>query len=374
MGAGNGLSAHKIAYETGSNVTCINLCETQNASNKARIEELKLKDRVNVITLDMENLPLDWDNKFDVIWSIDGYYHVTDKPKLASECYRVLKPGGIMAFTDIMAGVTSTQESLFSFKRRFHLDKIYTQPMCEDILQKAGFLVRSTKDLTCHLISNYRRMLSRSSAENARLDKVSDNFLEEHRGFLQKDIETLTRTEAQAWVAFVGSKPIGEAADQGLMTSSFTDGRNLPTLMKRYVTCKLHNLVVSDKSILYHGSISICRKIMEAGGVEEYEAVDVVNLRNGTRWTTYVIAHAEEGTVTLNGGGARLGEVGVELVVMTYGLATRYIPAKVVYCGSPRTELLKCLAMNSELKLRCVGVFASNKVYTSSRLWPISRN
>jgi aspartate 1-decarboxylase len=101
--------------------------------------------------------------------------------------------------------------------------------------------------------------------------------------------------------------------------------------MKIYVSAKLHGLRVTDKSLHYHGSVSICRTLLEAARIQAYEQVHVVNLANGNRWITYALP-GESGMFSLNGGGARLGEIGDICIVMTFEMLEQYRPARVVYC------------------------------------------
>ncbi|MBY0561500.1 aspartate 1-decarboxylase [Hyphomicrobium sp.] len=103
--------------------------------------------------------------------------------------------------------------------------------------------------------------------------------------------------------------------------------------MKMWVAGKIQRIRVTDKSLNYNGSVSIDAKLMGLAGIEAYEQVDIVNLSNGARWTTYAIP-AEQGVFSLNGGGARLGEIGDRCVIMTYKMAEKFEPAPVVYIRS----------------------------------------
>ena len=94
--------------------------------------------------------------------------------------------------------------------------------------------------------------------------------------------------------------------------------------------CKIHGIRVTDKSIQYNGSVSICPKLMKAAGIQQFEKVQVINLTNGNRWETYAIETAIKG-FTLNGGGARLGEIGDECVIITYATSETFQPANVVF-------------------------------------------
>ena len=101
--------------------------------------------------------------------------------------------------------------------------------------------------------------------------------------------------------------------------------------MKRYIAAKLHGITVTEIAAEYNGSVVICTALLELVGIEPYEAVDVVNLDNGNRWTTYALpGHKPHGIFSLNGGGARLGIVGDRCVVMTYQLADCFPGAKAV--------------------------------------------
>ncbi len=101
--------------------------------------------------------------------------------------------------------------------------------------------------------------------------------------------------------------------------------------MKLFLAAKLHNIHVTDKSVDYHGSVSICKNLLQASGIEPYEQVQIVNLNNGQRWITYAISGEVE-DFRLNGGGARLGEIGDRCVVMTYRYLDSAVNIPVIYC------------------------------------------
>jgi len=103
--------------------------------------------------------------------------------------------------------------------------------------------------------------------------------------------------------------------------------------MKEYVNAKLHNINVTAKSIDYHGSVTICSDLLKESGIDPYQKVDVVNLNTGGRWTTYAVP-GPKGSFELNGGGARLGEVGDKCVVISYELCEYFKGAKVVFCNN----------------------------------------
>lgn len=101
--------------------------------------------------------------------------------------------------------------------------------------------------------------------------------------------------------------------------------------MKCWVGAKIHGIHVTDASVSYHGSVTICELLMKRAGIEPYEQVTIVNLSTGARWETYAVPGLP-GVFTLNGGGARLGVVGDECVVMTWQYGLQMLPASVVFC------------------------------------------
>lgn len=117
--------------------------------------------------------------------------------------------------------------------------------------------------------------------------------------------------------------------------------------MKFYISSKIHGIRVTDKSVDYNGSVSISKSLCKIAKIEQYQQVDIVNLDNGNRWTTYVLYASEPQVFTLNGGGAYLGEKDDRCVVMTYVGAETYSPATVIFCNKENEITNKFLYENS---------------------------
>lgn len=101
--------------------------------------------------------------------------------------------------------------------------------------------------------------------------------------------------------------------------------------MREYIQSKIHNINVTDKSLDYHGSVTVCSELLEKSKIDHYQKVDIVNLNNGNRWTTYAVP-GPLGSFELNGGGARMGELGDKCVVIAYQLSTQFEGADVIFC------------------------------------------
>jgi aspartate 1-decarboxylase len=80
--------------------------------------------------------------------------------------------------------------------------------------------------------------------------------------------------------------------------------------MKHHILkSKIHRCRVTDKNINYEGSITVDRELMDAAGLLPYEMVDVLDINNGSRFSTYVIeGKPGGGDIILNGAAARLVE------------------------------------------------------------------
>lgn len=99
---------------------------------------------------------------------------------------------------------------------------------------------------------------------------------------------------------------------------------------------KIHRATVVQAEIDYVGSITIDEELMEAAGILEYERVQVVDVNNGNRLETYVIAGERgSGMICLNGAAAKLVEVGDKVIIMCYAQMTaeefKDNPPKVVF-------------------------------------------
>ncbi|BAZ43100.1 aspartate 1-decarboxylase [Chondrocystis sp. NIES-4102] len=82
---------------------------------------------------------------------------------------------------------------------------------------------------------------------------------------------------------------------------------------------KLHRVTVTSANVDYVGSISIDQDLMDKVGILPLEEVDVINLNNGKRWSTYAIAGvAGSGEICPNGGAALLCQPGDLLIIIAY--------------------------------------------------------
>lgn len=82
---------------------------------------------------------------------------------------------------------------------------------------------------------------------------------------------------------------------------------------------KLHNATVLKVELNYSGSLSIDKNLMEKANIQPYEKIDVFNMNNGNRFSTYAIP-AKKGMICVNGAAARLAIPGDKLIIVSYCL------------------------------------------------------
>ncbi len=86
---------------------------------------------------------------------------------------------------------------------------------------------------------------------------------------------------------------------------------------------KIHRATVVQAELDYVGSITIDPLLSEAAGILEYERVQVVDIDNGNRFETYVIAgEPDSGMICVNGAAAHCVEPGHKVIIMAYATVT----------------------------------------------------
>jgi aspartate 1-decarboxylase len=86
---------------------------------------------------------------------------------------------------------------------------------------------------------------------------------------------------------------------------------------RTFLRAKIHRATVTSADREYEGSISIDRALCKAAGMLQFEQIDVYNITNGSRFTTYVI-YGEPGQIQVNGAAAHLTQPGDLVILATY--------------------------------------------------------
>ena len=82
---------------------------------------------------------------------------------------------------------------------------------------------------------------------------------------------------------------------------------------------KLHRVTVTQAELHYEGSCAIDDELLDAADIKEYQQIDIYNVNNGERFSTYAIrAERGTGTISVNGAAARLAAPGDLLIIASY--------------------------------------------------------
>jgi aspartate 1-decarboxylase len=103
-------------------------------------------------------------------------------------------------------------------------------------------------------------------------------------------------------------------------------------VQRHLMKSKIHRVTITAADLHYEGSLTVDEDLLDAADLVTHEQVQVVNVNNGSRFTTYVIPGPRgSGVMQLNGAAARLGHPGDVVILISYGVFTdadvkRHVP------------------------------------------------
>lgn len=101
--------------------------------------------------------------------------------------------------------------------------------------------------------------------------------------------------------------------------------------MRVVLRSKIHRAYITDCNPDYVGSIFIDRELMDRVDLWEYEKVLICDVTNGNRWETYVLpSETGSGTVSVQGAGARLCDVGDCIIVLSFEVTDSPIEPRMI--------------------------------------------
>jgi len=91
-------------------------------------------------------------------------------------------------------------------------------------------------------------------------------------------------------------------------------------MLRTILLSKIHRGIVTMRDLNYSGSITIDKNLLDATGMKSNERVEIFNISNGNRFSTYVIeGEAGSGMIGVNGAAARLVSIGDKIIIVNYG-------------------------------------------------------
>ena len=92
-------------------------------------------------------------------------------------------------------------------------------------------------------------------------------------------------------------------------------------MLLEFLYSKIHRATVTDANLNYVGSITIDEDILDKAKIREGQKVDILNINNGERLQTYIIAGRRGSKMfCLNGAAARKAQVGDKIIIVAYAL------------------------------------------------------
>ncbi len=103
-------------------------------------------------------------------------------------------------------------------------------------------------------------------------------------------------------------------------------------MQRTMLKSKLHRARVTHSELHYEGSCAIDENLLDAANIREYEQIQIYNVSNGARMTTYAIRAARgSGVISVNGAAAHHASPGDIVIIATYAVyheieLERYLP------------------------------------------------
>tara|TARA_B000000609_G_scaffold129749_1_gene104053 strand:- start:160 stop:540 length:381 start_codon:yes stop_codon:yes gene_type:complete len=90
-------------------------------------------------------------------------------------------------------------------------------------------------------------------------------------------------------------------------------------MVLNFLKSKLHGAIVTHSELEYDGSCAIDSEILKEAKIHEYEKIEIYNITNGERFSTYtILAQPGSGIISVNGAAAHKAQPGDKLVICSY--------------------------------------------------------
>lgn len=92
-------------------------------------------------------------------------------------------------------------------------------------------------------------------------------------------------------------------------------------MRRTMLQAKLHRVHVTHSELHYEGSCAIDDDLLDASGIREYQQIEIYNVTNGERFSTYAIrAKRSSGIISINGAAAHLASPGDMIIIAAYAI------------------------------------------------------
>lgn len=208
LGSGYGGPARQLASRYGCRVTGLNLSAVEIAEAERKTREALLGDRIDYVQGDFHELAFAAE-RFDVVWSQDSFMYGADKACILREAYRVLKPGGTLDFTDILASRELSPSDRQRLYERVRTPEMWDIEQYLQALLATGFTMHRLEDWSEHVAASYAAARAETLASRGELEKeLGAELVSKTLDGLAFWIDMAERGRV-GWALFVANKPSG---------------------------------------------------------------------------------------------------------------------------------------------------------------------
>ena len=169
-GCGIGTTARHVAKRYGVSVFATNISEAQLEQARAATEKEGLADRVSYGFADYHELGVP-DRSFDCWWCQEALLYAVDKRKVLAEARRVIRPGGRIAFTDLLTTRAMPEAERLSFTTAIMAPSMWTIEDWDALVADMSFPIVERQDWREHTAPTFE-------AVAANLAKVRNEFID----------------------------------------------------------------------------------------------------------------------------------------------------------------------------------------------------
>ena len=118
-------------------------------------------------------------------------------------------------------------------------------------------------------------------------------------------------------------------------------------MQRTMLKSKLHRVRCTHSELNYEGSCAIDEALLKAADIREYQQIDIYNINNGERFTTYAIrAQRNSGIISINGAAAHKAKPGDLLIIASYAayneLELEKFKPQLVYVDADNRIVAQC--------------------------------